>query len=152
VGEALQIVRNRFESSRFNHRYLPPLLKVLTGPGWHTAACMLIKKEAFDAVGGFDEGFFLYFEDVDLSRRLRLAGWKAALVHESSAIHVKGGSQRSHQGEVAYRAAQLRYYRKHRPPWENRYLRARMQRKFAAVRDPELRRELLAVLERDRGS
>ncbi|HEX9733404.1 MAG TPA: glycosyltransferase family 2 protein [Thermoanaerobaculia bacterium] len=147
VGEAIQMRRNRFEARRWSHRRLRRILRALTGPGWYTAACMLLRKAAFDAVGGFDEGFFLYFEDVDLSRRLRRAGWKMALVDDASAFHVKGGSRRGGAGEVAYREAQLRYYRKHRPAWEQRYLRRRMRRKFARVREPELRARLLGLLD-----
>lgn len=155
LGEAIQMQRNRFEASLFHHRRLPHLLRLVTGPGWYTAACMLLRKAAFDAVGGFDEGFFLYFEDVDLSRRLRLAGWMMALIHEARAFHVKGGSRRSHASEVAYREAQLRYYEKHRPAWENRLLRWRMRRKLATIAEPELRRALRELLDRpklrDRG-
>ncbi len=147
AGEAIQKLRNRFEAQRFNHRQLPAVLKALTGPGWYSAACLLVRKEAFEATGGFDEGFFLYFEDVDLSRRLRLAGWKMDLAHEASAFHVKGGSQLGDRAEIAYRQGQLRYYAKHRPAWENRWLRRRMQRKFSRVLRPELRRELLGLLE-----
>lgn len=147
VGEALQMRRNRFEAQRWSHRQLRRILLALTGPGWYTAACMLLRKEAFDAVGGFDESFFLYFEDVDLSRRLRLSGWKMTLVHEAAAVHVKGGSRRGAASEVAYREAQLRYYRKHRPAWEHRYLRWRMRRKFARVPETELRERLLSLLD-----
>ena len=48
---------------------------------------------------------------------------------------------------MEYRRAQLYYYLKHRPTWEVRYLRSRMRRKFSRQQDPELRRELLALLE-----
>ncbi len=146
-GEAVQKLRNRFETRRWVHRPPPAALRPLFGPGWLTAACLLVEKRAFDQVGGFDERFFLYFEDVDLCRRLRLAGWRLVVVEGAVAYHVKGGSRPSRRGEIEYRRAQLYYYRKHRPRWENRYLRRRLRRKFGRVEDEELRLELLALLD-----
>lgn len=145
-GEAVQKLRNRFEDRAFCHRPPPRLLAPLCGPGWLSAACLLVDREAFDAVGGFDEEIFLYFEDVDLCRRLRRAGWGLLVVPGAVAYHVKGGSRPSERGEIEYRRAQLYYYRKHRPRWENLYLRRRLRRKFARVADPELRRRLSALL------
>jgi GT2 family glycosyltransferase len=48
--------------------------------GWSSAAALLLRRAAFDAVGGFDERIFLYGEDVDLSWRLRDAGWRLLYV------------------------------------------------------------------------
>jgi len=148
LGEALQKVRNRFEGRGWAHRPPPRWLPVL-GRFWLTAACLLVRRQAFEEVGGFDEGYFLYFEDVDLGRRLRLAGWRLLPVPGAVAHHVKGGSQRAGRAELEYRRSQLRYYRRHRPGWENRYLRRRLRRKFARVDDPELRRRLLDLLVED---
>ncbi len=152
LGEALQKLRNPFEGSAWNHRLLPPFLRLLSGPGWYTAACVLLRRRAFAAVGGFDEDFFLYFEDVDLCRRLRLAGWRLGQVHAALAWHVKGGSSSSRQGEVHYRRAQRHYYAKQRPRWEQRLLCWRQRRRSARQQDPELRQQLLAVWNDDHGS
>lgn len=147
LGEALQMARNRFEARPFAHRQVAAILRRILGGGWVSAACILVRKTAFDEVGGFDESFFMYFEDVDLSRRLRLAGWRLRLVSEAEAFHVKGGSRRSDAGELEYRRGQLRYYRKHRPAWENRTLHRRLRRKFARLERPELRRALLQLVD-----
>lgn len=54
-------------------------------------ACMLIPKRAFDQVGGFDEDFFIFFEETDLCHRLWLAGYKVLYQPDSSIYHVAGG-------------------------------------------------------------
>jgi len=56
------------------------------------AAAALYRKEAIDEVGGFDEDFFCYGEDVDLGFRLRLAGYRCRLVPEAVVLHEGGGS------------------------------------------------------------
>ncbi|MEO1367438.1 MAG: glycosyltransferase family 2 protein, partial [Acidobacteriota bacterium] len=100
LGEALQMARNRVERFHLTHRLRP-------GAGWYTAACVLLRRRAFEDVGGFDEGYFLYFEDVDLCLRLRAAGWELADAPAASVVHVKGGSQPAGQSELHYRRGQL---------------------------------------------
>lgn len=146
-GEALQMLRNRFEAKPWAHRLPPRWLRPLLGPGWLTAACWLMRRDAFEAVDGFDEAMFLYFEDVDLSLRLRRRGWKLRLVPQAKAVHIKGGSQLGFRGELLYRRSQLYYYGKHRPAWEQRWLRRRLRRKFEAWTDATQRRSLLALLD-----
>ena len=51
------------------------------GPvGWLSGSCLLVRRAAFDAVGGFDPDYFMYFEDVDLGERLGRAGWQNVYV------------------------------------------------------------------------
>jgi GT2 family glycosyltransferase len=58
---------------------------------WISFACVLIRAEAFAAVGPMDEGFFMYFEDVDYSRRARKAGWQIAYAPAARVVHLRGG-------------------------------------------------------------
>jgi GT2 family glycosyltransferase len=127
-GEAIQRLRNRFERRRWAHDLLPRMVRALGDPGWYSAACALVRRRAFDEIGGFDPGFFLYFEDADLGLRLRRAGWRLAQIGDASAFHDRHAPPPSTL--VRYRESQLRYYRKHRPRWENRVL-LRMQTKQA---------------------
>lgn len=60
---------------------------------WVSGGAMLVRREAFDAVGGFDERLFLYMEDVDLCRRLREAGWSVGYEPRAIVGHAIGGSQ-----------------------------------------------------------
>jgi GT2 family glycosyltransferase len=53
---------------------------------------LLVRREAFDAVGGFDEAFFMYGEDADLCERLRADGWTLELCPDAAFVHVGGGS------------------------------------------------------------
>jgi GT2 family glycosyltransferase len=59
------------------------------------ATVLLVRRAAFDAVGGFDPTFFLYGEDLDLCRRLRRAGWALVALPEVWAVHEGGGSAES---------------------------------------------------------
>ncbi|ORB02636.1 dTDP-Rha--alpha-D-GlcNAc-pyrophosphate polyprenol alpha-3-L-rhamnosyltransferase [Mycolicibacter minnesotensis] len=58
--------------------------------GWLSGACLLVRRAAFDAIGGFDERYFLYMEDVDLGDRLDKAGWLNVYVPSAEVLHQKG--------------------------------------------------------------
>ena len=60
--------------------------------GWLSGSCLLVRRRAFDAVGGFDERYFMYMEDVDLGDRLGQAGWLNVYVPDSEILHTKGHS------------------------------------------------------------
>ena len=53
---------------------------------WASAACLVVRRGAFDQIGGFDERYFLYFEDVDLCVRLRAAGFR---VRYDPTVHLR---------------------------------------------------------------
>ncbi len=81
-----------------------------------SGACMLIRRSAFDAVGGFDESYFLYAEEVDLCRRLDRAGWEVAHAAAARVRHVGGASSGGAQREAALYRGRVMYFRKHRGP------------------------------------
>lgn len=58
--------------------------------GWLSGSCLLLRRDAFDAVKGFDERYFMYMEDVDLGDRLERAGWLNVYVPASEILHDKG--------------------------------------------------------------
>lgn len=62
--------------------------------GWLSGACLLLRAEAFDEIGGFDPDYFMFFEDVDLGLRLGQAGWQSVYVPGASVIHDQGSSWR----------------------------------------------------------
>jgi GT2 family glycosyltransferase len=118
VGAAVQRMRNRFEGHSFNHGFLVRLLRLLLGPGWYTGACLLIRRRAFDEVGGFDPGFFMYHEDADLCLRMRRRGWRLAFEPRARVVHAGGLRPVDEQTQLHYRQSQAYYYSKHRPRWE----------------------------------
>jgi N-acetylglucosaminyl-diphospho-decaprenol L-rhamnosyltransferase len=76
---------------------------LVEGPcGWLSGSCLLLRRAAYDAVGGFDPAYFMYFEDLDLGRRLADAGWQSVYVPDATVTHTGGHSTQK------YRAAMLR--------------------------------------------
>ena len=57
-----------------------------------SGACMCLRREVVEQVGGFDEGFNFYFEDCDLGRRIRQAGWQMYIVPDAEIAHLGGAS------------------------------------------------------------
>jgi GT2 family glycosyltransferase len=93
--------------------------------GWLSGACLLARRSALESAGLFDEGFFLYFEDIDLCRRIAAAGFKLVFVPSVRVTHVGGGatSARRWEARLDYRRSQLRFYRKHNSRSSLRLLR-----------------------------
>ncbi len=60
--------------------------------GWLSGSCLLLRRDAFDEVCGFDERYFMYMEDVDLGDRLGKAGWQNVYVPSAEVLHDKGHS------------------------------------------------------------
>jgi len=57
--------------------------------GWVSGCCMLIRRSVFEEIGGFDPGYFMYFEDVDLCERMGKLGWKSVYVPSASVTHTR---------------------------------------------------------------
>ena len=80
------------------------------------AAAFLLRREAFDEVGPFDEAFFLFSEETDWSYRARAAGWRTLFYPEAEVVHVGGASWRR-ESAVLFREqvrGHLRFLLKHR--------------------------------------
>jgi N-acetylglucosaminyl-diphospho-decaprenol L-rhamnosyltransferase len=82
---------------------------------WVSGCCMLMPREALDEVGGFDERFLLYGEELDIATRLREAGWSVFFTPAVEVIHEVGVSTgRSRRMNLMHSDSIYRYYRTHR--------------------------------------
>lgn len=82
-------------------------------------AFMLLRRSALEQVGSFDEGYWMYMEDLDLSYRLGEAGWITFYEPGVRAIHTKGGTtdgRRDARLQIAFHRGMGRFYRKHYAP------------------------------------
>jgi GT2 family glycosyltransferase len=97
---------------------------------WVSGACLLARRADLDAVGLFDERFFMYTEDVDLCASFRARGRDVLFAATVEIVHLRGRSVASapRATEAAYRRSQMAFYEKHHPrwaPWLRAYLKLR---------------------------
>ena len=143
-------------SRLFTRRLLAPPPPGDAGPtGWVAGASMIVRREVFETIGPLDEGYFLYFEEVDFCLRALRAGWPCWYVPESRVVHLVGQSTGVTDAATSRRRrpgywfrARRRYFLKNHGPaktvaadlaWASSYatyrVRTALQRK--PVRDPE---------------
>jgi N-acetylglucosaminyl-diphospho-decaprenol L-rhamnosyltransferase len=85
--------------------------------GWLSGSCFLVDLEAFWSVGGFDPGFFMYFEDVDLAERLGRRGWLHVYAPSAVVVHEGGHATRRepHRMQRVHHTSALRYLARRYP-------------------------------------
>ena len=105
----------RLVESRWNGRYPRALDTESFQCDFPLGALMCVRRAAIDEVGGFDEGFFMYVEEVDWCFRFKRAGWQVWHCGEASAIHHGGRSTRQLASRmfVELHRSRMRLYRKH---------------------------------------
>lgn len=84
---------------------------------WLSGACLLVRRAAIQAVGPMDEAFFMFNEDVDWCRRMRLAGWSVTYVPDAVVVHHIGASRGRVSPRVIYgrHVGMIHYFHKHHP-------------------------------------
>jgi N-acetylglucosaminyl-diphospho-decaprenol L-rhamnosyltransferase len=85
VGHAL--FYNLWPNNMWSRAYFSEFDSEPRDAGWLSGACLLVRRSAFEKIGGFDEGFFMYFEDVDLGDRLAKAGYRNVYRPQAQVTH-----------------------------------------------------------------
>ena len=107
-----------FPNNPVSRRELPNLRHAGDAPlevDWVSGACLLVRRAAYERVGGLDERFFLFWEDADWCRRFRGAGWKVYYLPTAVGTHQVGVSraQRPLRSALDFHRSAYRFYRKH---------------------------------------
>lgn len=82
---------------------------------WLTGACLLVRRAVYAQVGGFDEGFFMYSEELDWQKRIRDAGWRIVYLPQAGVLHYEGRSSEQvvPLRHIRFQRSKIRYFRKH---------------------------------------
>lgn len=85
---------------------------------WVQGAAMLVRRTVFDQVGGFDEAYFMYSEELDWQRRISQTGWEIVYYPEAQIVHLGGKSsdQAVAQRHIDFQTSKVRYFRTHHGP------------------------------------
>jgi len=88
-------------------------------PDWVSGACLLVRRADAEAVGGLDERFFMYTEDVDFCAAVRSRGRRVLFTPDVEVVHLRGRSAATAPGPTreAYVRSHLAFYEKHHPAW-----------------------------------
>jgi len=91
---------------------------------WVTGAFLMTKKEILNKIGGWDETFFMYFEEVDLCFRIKSLGYQVWYLPKWSIIHLGGASSKTGEFSLLKEYEGVKkFYKKHYPPWQYQVLR-----------------------------
>ncbi len=103
---------------------------------WISGACFIIASELYKKLNGFDENFFLYYEDTDLGKRVRAAGFRNHITSKSKIIHFLGKSAAPVYNEILpiIKRGHLHYYRKHNHSFSLNFLKLYLLVKFRIKR------------------
>lgn len=87
--------------------------------GWLSGSCLLVRRRAFDSIGGFDSRYFMYMEDVDFGDRLSKAGWQNVYVPSAEVTHAQGHSASKHPEIMltAHHDSAYRFLSDRHPKW-----------------------------------
>ncbi len=97
--------------NRFSRRYRDEVGSELRAVDWVSGACFCARRSALEELGGFDEAYFMFAEDIDLCWRAHRAGWGVGVEPHATVTHLEGASRRRHPYRmlVAHHRSALRF-------------------------------------------
>ncbi len=116
-GFVRAMFRNRLDRYELRDRIKPGSDRPVVGIPLLSGACMLVRRAVIDATGGFDPGFFLYFEDYDWSVRINKIAQTAYLPAMSVVHHGGGAASKGPRHILWFMKSAIRFYNKHGWRW-----------------------------------
>jgi GT2 family glycosyltransferase len=146
---------SRLALPRSRRKYHALRTRQLTAVPWVTGCCLLVRRECMQDLGGLDERFFLYYEDVDLCKRAQERGWMVGYEPSLRVVHHRPLHSRALAVpmRVLTRHALLTYASKHWPAWQFHLLaqivksEARLRNQWKRWRGDQQKADQFAVLE-----
>jgi len=92
---------------------------------WVVGACLLVRRQVYEQIGGLDEGYFMYSEELDWCRRIKAAGWQIVYLPTATIIHHEGKSSEQvvPARHIYFQGSKVRYFRKHHGVFQAEALR-----------------------------
>ncbi len=125
---------------------------------WLVGACLLVRRSALEQVGLLDERFYMYSEELDLCRRLRVAGWRVRYLPTAEVVHheAKSSEQAPLARHLHFHESRCRYFGKYQGPLAEKLVRASVVLNYAYLaleergklllgHKPDLRRQRMRV-------
>ncbi len=129
------VVQEWWRDNAILHRYyladVPP--DRVQPVDWLVGACLLVRREVYEQIGGLDEGFFMYSEELDWCKRIKEAprgelgrtGWQVVYLPTATVVHHEGKSSEQvvPARHIHFQSSKVRYFRKHHGPFQAEALR-----------------------------
>lgn len=133
IGHAL--LGNVWPQNPWTRKYLGDYRRIERRPvGWISGAILMLSRWHFEEIGGFDERYFMFFEDVDLCYRFKQSGYRSVYVPDARALHEGAHSTRSRMAEMvkAHHTSAVLFLNRLYPHWYQGPLRMMLTLGLAA--------------------
>lgn len=121
------VIQEWWTDNRFLRRYYMADTPdhVIQPVDWIVGACLMVRREVYERVGGLDERFFMYSEELDWCRRIKSAGWTVVYLPDAVVVHHEGKSSEQVVAarHIYFHSSKVRYFSKHHGRFQGEILR-----------------------------